>query len=146
MANPEPASDAATMNRVPLVRLYALRAVYLLIALFLLSSAAPNLTQLRAHADDGRCAGGAIGVGAGPLLGLRYPLQLLPLMLFELSWKLIWLVAYGLPLWSAGALGADNAQTFHRAVAIGVPIVLLVLPWRHLWDNYIARAAGHRWR
>ena len=131
------------MNRVPLVRLYALRAVYLLIALFLLSSAAPNLTQLAPTPMTGVARAVLSALGLLALLGLRYPLQLLPLMLFELSWKLIWLVAYGLPLWSAGALGADNAQTF-KACAIGVPIVLL-LPWRHLWDNYIARA-GDRWR
>lgn len=83
-------------------------------------------------------------LGLLALLGLRYPLQMLPLLLFELAWKAAWLLAYGLPLWAAGRLDADSAATFQDC-AVGVPLVLLVLPWRYLWFQYVRRP-GDRWR
>ncbi|MET1087952.1 MAG: hypothetical protein ABWY04_12665 [Arthrobacter sp.] len=37
-------------------------------------------------------------------LGVRYPLKLIPILLFEMIWKVIWLSTVALPLWPAGAL------------------------------------------
>lgn len=42
----------------------------------------------------------------------RYPFQMLPLLLFELVWNSTWLLAIGLPLWTAGAFDADTRQTW----------------------------------
>ena len=35
------------------------------------------------------------------LLGIRYPVKMLPLLFFEVVWKLIWVLAAWLPLWTA---------------------------------------------
>jgi hypothetical protein len=33
------------------------------------------------------------------VLGIRYPVKMLPLLFFELLWKVLWVVGCGLPLW-----------------------------------------------
>jgi hypothetical protein len=38
------------------------------------------------------------------VLGIRYPLKMLPLLFFEFVWKSIWVLAFGLPLLLSGQL------------------------------------------
>ena len=77
-------------------------------------------------------------------LGLRYPLKMLPILLFELFWKAIWLGAIGIPLWFANRIDASNYDTL-KACGSGVILCLVVIPWRYVIDNYV-RATGDRWR
>ena len=85
---------------------------------------------------------GALAVMAA--LGLRYPLKMLPLLLFELLWKLLWIATSALPVWLGGGLDAYGIDTFF-ACLIGVVLVPLVVPWRHVRIHYL-RAPGTPWR
>jgi hypothetical protein len=133
------------MPEVTLFRLYLLRAAYLMIALFLGASIWPGLVTPSAEwphmSGVARALLAALGLVA--LLGLRYPLQMLPLLLFETAWKAIWLLAIGLPLWSAGRLDGANAQTFQDC-AVGVGLMAVILPWPYVFARYV-RQAGDRW-
>jgi hypothetical protein len=55
------------------------------------------------------CVLGAVSALA--LRGLRYPLQMLPLLFFELVWKPIWLIVVAVPLWSAHQMDAKTWET-----------------------------------
>ena len=77
------------------------------------------------------------------LLGLRYPQRMLPILLFEVGWKLTWLGVVALPLWLDGNLaGATREQT---AKVLWVVIIIAVVPWRHVVRQYLL-ARGERWR
>jgi hypothetical protein len=77
------------------------------------------------------------------LLGLRYPQRMLPILLFEVGWKLTWLGTVALPLWSEGNLtGATREQA---ASVLWVAIIIVVVPWRHVVNQYVL-AHGERWR
>jgi hypothetical protein len=78
------------------------------------------------------------------LLGLRYPLQMLPLLMFEFAWKLIWVMAYGLPQWSAGQLTPVTAEDLKNTL-VGVVLMPLVIPWGYVWRRYVQQP-GDRWR
>jgi hypothetical protein len=76
-------------------------------------------------------------------LGLRHPVKLLPLLLFESAWKLLWLGLVALPKAITGDLDAATTETLVNCSL--VVAILAVTPWRYVWRNY-ARSTGDRWR
>lgn len=76
-------------------------------------------------------------------LGLRYPVRLVPLLLFESAWKLLWLSIVALPQALSGP-GLDDATTDIAVNCSLVIVILAVIPWRHVVRTYV-RAPGQRW-
>jgi len=84
------------------------------------------------------------GLSLLSILGLRYPLKMIPLLLFELTWKSIWLVCVALPIWASHTpIDANLAQTI-QACLMAV-IFPFLIPWRYVFAT-LARDAGDRWR
>jgi hypothetical protein len=146
------ASTAATMpNAVPdapggdvsLLRLYVLRAAYGLLVVGLGAMIVPDIVSHRLI-DRGVIASLLGCVWLLAFIGLRHPLQMLPLLMFELGWKSIWMIAYGLPQWSAGQLPPTFADDFFN-IGLGVILMPLVIPWGYVWRHYVMRP-GARWR
>lgn len=77
------------------------------------------------------------------LLGIRYPSRMLPILIFEVTWKLLWLGVVAFPLWRDHQL---DAATRTQVVAIlwGV-VILAVIPWRQVVRQFIT-APGDPWR
>jgi len=133
------------MNDVSTLRLYLLRALYLLIFAGqgviqwpVLLTRGPDVPFWR---GIGAVMLGAMALLAG--LGIRYPLRMLPLLLFEFLWKLIWVLAVLLPKWSTRQLDPATLESA-PSILLGV-IVPLILPWRYVVANY-ARLPGDRWK
>ena len=84
-----------------------------------------------------------VGMSVLMLLGLRHPTRLLPLLVFESLWKLVWLGAVALPLAASGGLEGGYAETLVNCLFV-VPVVL-VIPWGHVWRTYVV-APGEAWR
>jgi hypothetical protein len=128
---------------VSLVRLYVLRAMYLLLVIGLGGMIVPEIVS---HELTSRGVIAALlgGVWLLAFIGLKYPLQMLPLLMFEFAWKVIWIIAYGLPQWSAGQLPPTFAEDMFN-IAFGVILVPLVIPWAYVWRHYV-KASGDRWR
>ena len=132
------------MTEVSPLRLLVMRAMYLVMV------AGIGLTiwpLILGHGPDvPRMTGvawallGTIGLLA--LLGLRYPLRMLPLLLVELTWKVVWLAAFALPRWLDGTLDEAMRTTVFET-SLGA-VLLLVIPWRYVWANYVIRP-GDPW-
>jgi hypothetical protein len=60
-------------------------------------------------------------------LGLRYPVQMLPLLLFDSLWKSIWLVSVAIPHLIAGDMDAAMSSVLF-SVSL-VVVILAVVPW-----------------
>lgn len=129
---------------VSLLRLYMLRATYLIVAVGLGLVIWPGVVHHTHTWTMWRGVAcsllGAVGLLA--LLGLRYPLKMLPLLLFELLWKAIWLLAFALPTWTQHRMDPDTLSTA-QACLLGV-IFPIVIPWRYVFETYV-KARGDRW-
>jgi hypothetical protein len=138
----EPPAESAADGEVTFFRLCVLRAAYLLLVVGLGAMIVPEIVS-HELISRGVIASllGAIWVLA--FLGLRYPLEMLPLLMFELAWKAIWMVAYGLPQYSAGQLPPTFAEDFFN-IGFGVILMPLVIPWGYVWRRYVRRP-GTRW-
>jgi hypothetical protein len=137
------AAPASVESEVSLVRLYVLRAMYLVLAI---GGGIAFLPQLIGHEPTARGVIPSMLAGMWLLacFGLRYPLQMLPILLFELAWKTIWLLDYGLPQWKAGVNTPVFKEDF-KAIALGPVIFILVIPWGYVYRHYLKKA-GARWR
>ena len=132
------------MTDVSLFRLYALRAGYLLVAAGIAATIWPLLIN---HSPQWPLMNGVVcsllaAVSVLAAAGIRYPLQMLPVLLFEIVWKSIWLIAVAFPLWSSNQLDARTAETV-RDCLFGV-ILLPLIPWRYVIAQYVTRP-GDRW-
>lgn len=135
-------------DNVSQIRLYALRAMYLLVVVGLALSVWPDVfTDSKPFAmwssaqTVQTCMLGAFWLLC--LLGLRYPLQLLPILLWELLWKTIWLLTVPLPRYLNGSF---DESLMPNVIAIGmVVLVYLVLPWGYIYQQYVKKT-GTPWR
>jgi hypothetical protein len=132
------------MTEVSTLRLYLMRGTYLLITVGLGSMIWPLMFN---HGPWSLMHGVACSLLAAlsvlMAFGIRYPLQMLPLLLFELLWKTIWLTAIALPLWQAGRIDPETMQSV-RECLVGIVVCPLVIPWGYVWANYVKKP-GNRW-
>ena len=140
-ASAAPPRYSAPGAEVSLFRLYILRAMYLVLVVGL---GAMILPEILGHELTSR---GVIPSLLGAVwllafLGFKYPLEMIPLLMFELAWKAIWMLFYGLPQWSAGRTPPTFAEDSFN-IAFGA-VLLLVIPWAYAWRHYVKRP-GARW-
>ena len=123
-------------------RLYLMRLLYLGNFVFLGLNVWPEMINHAGAWDPVRGAAfsfwAALSVLSG--LGLRYPLRMLPLLLLQLFYKSVWLVAVALPLSSAG-----RSTSLTNTFLMGAVADLIVIPWPYVVSNYVKKH-GDRWK
>lgn len=129
-------------ENVSLTRLHIMRVLYLLNFALLGSDVWPVLIGHVGPWDPVRGAAYSLWATLSLLsgLGLRYPLQMLPLLLFQLVYKSIWLIAVGIPSQSAG-----QATDMTTVFLVGVALDLIVIPWPYVFEHYVKKQ-GDRWK
>lgn len=69
------------------------------------------------------------------LLGLLNPLRMLPLVLFMLFYKTLWLAVVAYPLWAANQLAGSPAEAM-AGVFSAVWVIYLIVPWGYVFRTY----------
>src|SRR5437660_11257825 len=125
-----------------MVRLYVMRLLYLLNFVLLGIDVWPALINHVGTWDPVKGVAFSFwgALSALSALGLRYPLKMLPLLLMQLVYKIIWLLAVALPMWPA-----VRSSDLTRAMLVGVVLDLIAIPWPYVLANYV-KQPGDRWR
>ncbi|MBV1777249.1 hypothetical protein KSF73_16125 [Burkholderiaceae bacterium DAT-1] len=134
------------MQHVSLFRLNCLRALYLFISIgfgaFLLpgilSPHAPSSPPTATVVDHMLLAFWLLS-----LLGIRYPLQMLPVLLWEIIWKTVWVALVAIPQWRSG-----HMEHFTEANLSWIPLLVIcyaAVPWRYVFTHYLLKAS-EPWR
>jgi hypothetical protein len=145
-ASPESPSTPAPAAELSLLRLYLLRVVYLVMAAGLAVYVWPDVIS---HTRELAVSSGIrvsllAGLGAVAALGLRYPVKMLPVLIFEFVWKAIYLTAFALPLWLSHQPLADVALQDIYSVLM-VLVFIPFVPWGYVISNYVTKP-GERWK
>ena len=139
-------SKTQTYRIVTPLRLNLLRGYYALMAFGTATVFWPSLVNHTAEWGIANGAQYALLATLSPLslLGLRYPLKMLPVVIFEFLWKALWFLFVVAPLYRADRM---TDEIWSNAFACMVAIVLtpIVLPWGHVWRNY-GIAPADPWR
>jgi hypothetical protein len=120
------------------INIYLLRLVFILM-FFVLGR--ETWTHIFAHPGTWEprdaiawCVWTAFATLAG--LGIFRPLKMLPILLLEIFYKVLWLILVAYPLWSAGTLERSSAEgTTSSFLWVILPIV--AVPWVYVFENYI---------
>ena len=127
------------------INIYLLRLLFLLVVIFVASDSWSAILQHEGPWDHVRAAAVCMWAAYSVLaiFGLLQPLRWLPLVLFEIFYKVIWLVIVAYPLWSTNQLAGSPAEGMtHAFLWVILPIV--AVPWGYAFRTYLWPAKKNR--
>ena len=132
------ASDPQRHEGVCPINIWGLRLFYLLMLLFVAPSAWQVLLTHQGPWDPLRAVAFAVWATypSLALFGLFRPLRWLPILLFAIGYKSIWLGFVAYPMWAAGTLAGTQTGEIAQSF-LALPLLVLVVPWRYVWRTYI---------
>ena len=122
------------------LRLAALRAGYALLVIGLGLTVWPKVIG---HAEPSSLMSGVersmlAAMSALAVVGIWHPLRMLPLLLFELTWKAIWLVSVAWPLSASGRMDAAAQETVWECLL--AVVFVAVIPWDYVFGALLGRS------
>ncbi len=120
------------------INIYLLRLLFILVFLFvtydswshIINHSGPwNNTDAAAW-----CMWGSYSVLS--LIGIFRPLKMLPIVVFEIIYKIVWLILVAYPLWANNALAGSSAEGMTNAF-LWVILPIIAMPWRYFFRTYI---------
>ena len=120
------------------INIYLLRLIFLLVIVFVGSDSWSGILKHEGQWDHVRAAVVCMWAAYSVLLifGLINPLKWLPIVMFEIFYKIIWLVIVAYPLWSTNQLAGSPAEGMtHAFLWVILPIV--AMPWAYALRTYV---------
>jgi hypothetical protein len=68
-------------------------------------------------------------------IGIIRPVKMLPIVLLEIFYKVLWLILVAYPLWSEGTLAGSPAEEI-TSQFLWVILPIVAVPWGYVFANY----------
>ena len=132
------ASDPARYEGVRPVHIWGMRLFYLLMAVYVAPQAWEELLTHTGPWDPLEAVVWTVWATYPTLavLGLLQPLRWLPILLFTVGYKGLWLALVAWPLWRAGTLAESPAMELTE-VFMPLSLLVLVIPWGYVLRTYL---------
>lgn len=123
---------------VPPINIYLLRVLFVLMFIFVNLDTWPTIFTHKGGWDHVRAAAICMWATYGVLaiIGIVRPLLMLPIVIFEIIYKIIWLIIVAYPLWSTNKLAGSPAEEMTSAF-LWVILPIVAMPWRYFFRKYI---------
>jgi hypothetical protein len=72
-------------------------------------------------------------------IGIVRPVKMLPIVLLEIFYKVLWLILVAYPLWSKGTLAGSPAEEI-TSQFLWVLLPIVAVPWGYVLKNYFYTA------
>ena len=130
--------DYKHYDGVPRINIYLLRILFNLMFLFVTYDSWTHIFNHTGPWDNVNaaawCMWGSYSVIS--FIGILRPLKMLPIVLFEIVYKTVWLAVVAYPLWVKNELIGSPAEGMTR-VFLWVVLPILAMPWRYFFLTYI---------
>ena len=130
--------DYERYDGVPLINIYLLRLLYTLMFLFLSYDSWAHIIHHTGPWDPANSAAWFMWGSCAfiSVIGIRRPLKMLPIVLFEIIYKTAWLIVIAYPLHQRNELaGTPTEAMANNFMLVILPIV--AMPWRYFFRTYI---------
>ncbi len=120
------------------INIYLLRLLYLLMAVFVATDSWTSIVTHQGSWDHVRAVAFCVWAAYSTLsvFGLINPLKWLPIMVFMIFYKSLWLMVVAYPLWRAHTLAGSPAEEM-AGVFLMVPLPIIAVPWIYFFKNFI---------
>ena len=120
------------------INIYLLRVLYFLMLFFMSSDAWNMIFTHEGQLDRFRAIAICVWAAYGTLslFGLFHPLKWLPIVLFMIFYKTLWLIVVAYPLWRANELTGSPSEEMAN-IFIAAPFLILIVPWKYVIKNYV---------
>jgi len=130
--------DYKHYDGVPRINIYLLRLLYTLMFLFVTYDSWKHIFSHTGPWDNINAAAWCMwgSYAAISVIGIVRPLKMLPIVLFEITYKVAWLAVVAYPLWAKNELTGSPAEGMTR-VFLWVVLPIVAMPWKYFFRTYI---------
>lgn len=120
------------------INIYLLRGLYFLMLAFMSVDAWKMIFTNEGSLERFRAIAICVWAAYGTLsvFGLFKPLKWLPIVLFMIFYKTLWLIVVAYPLWRANELTGSPSEEMAN-IFIAAPFLILIVPWKYVIENYV---------